>query len=330
MPDRLPPLRALQTPPADRMPFMPPTIAQEFQAATRKVILSPQAGLAAATLLWSGNFVVGRGLRDAIDPLELNFWRWSIALVVLLPFTAAGLARQWRSMRQHVGLVSALGLTGIALPHTCIYAALQTTSAVNALLLLNLTPLLVALGTRILFGEPIYRWQWIGMSISLAGAVLLLVQGSAEALLALAPTRGDLWMLPAVAGAAAHVLLLRQTPAGATQGPLLAASIAAALAMMLPLLLWRGELAVPAGVRLLAGLAYIGVPASALAFLLWNRGVARIGPPRAAPFMYLMPVYGSLLSLLVLGEPVQGFQYAGGALVLLGLWLARPPRRSGA
>ena len=293
-------------------------------SAVRGLVLSPQAGLAAATLLWAGNFVVGRSLRGVIDPLELNFWRWLVALAVLLPCTAAGLATQWRVMGRHIGLVLALGLTGIALPHACIYTALQTTSAVNALLLLNLAPLLMAFGAAIFFGQSMQRWQWLGMVVSMAGAVTLIIGGSVEALLALRPGRGDLWMLPAVAGAAAHVLLLKRTPPGVTQGPLLTASVIAALALMLPLLLWRGDLAVPSGGRVLASLGYIGVLASALAFFLWNRGVSRVGPGRAAPYMYLMPMYGSVLSFMVLGEAVQGFQYAGGCLVLLGLWVARP------
>ena len=293
-------------------------------SAKRRMLLLPQAGLAAATFLWAGNFIVGRALREAIDPLELNFWRWSIALAVLLPFTAAGLQREWRLMRGHTGLVVALGLTGIAVPHICIYTALQTTSPVNALLLLNLVPLVIAVGNKLLFGQQMKRWQWAGTALSMAGAVTLIVKGSVDSLLALELGRGDLWMLPAVAGAAAHVLLIKRTPPGVSQGPLLTASIGAALALMLPILLVRGELTIPSDSRILLSLGYIGVLASALGFLLWNRGVARLGPVRAAPYMYLMPMYGSILSFLVLAEAVEGFQYAGGCLVLVGLWVARP------
>jgi drug/metabolite transporter (DMT)-like permease len=293
-------------------------------SAMRRLFLSPQAGLAAATFLWAGNFIVGRALREAIDPLELNFWRWLIALAVLLPFTAADLRTEWRLLRGHIGLILALGLTGIAVPHICIYTALQTTSPVNALLLLNLVPLLIAVGNRIQFGQQMQGWQWVGATLSMVGAVTLIVRGSVNSLLALELGRGDLWMLPAIAGAAAHVLLIKRTPLGVAQGSLLTASIVAALALMLPILLSRGDLAIPTDSRVLASLGYIGVLASALGFLMWNRGVARLGPVRAAPYMYLMPMYGSILSFLVLGESVQGFQYAGGGLVLIGLWVARP------
>jgi drug/metabolite transporter (DMT)-like permease len=298
-------------------PPAPPPAAHGF-------IVVPQASLAIATLLWAGNFIVGRALRDEIGPLELNFWRWSIALAVLLPFTVQDLRRQWSMLRRHMGLVLGLGLTGVMVPHTCIYAALRTTTAVNALLLLSLTPVLILMGARILYGQAIRRSQWLGMALSMSGAVVLIVHGSVDTVLRLEFGRGDLWMLPAVVAAAAQVLLLKRTPAGVQQAPLLTASVIAALALMLPGVWIFGDLALPSGGRMVASLGYIGVLASALAFVLWNHGASRVGPSRAAPYLFLMPVYGSILSLVILGEGVARYQYAGGALVLLGLWLARP------
>ena len=289
---------------------------------------SAQAGLLAATFLWAGNFIIGRAVRGQIDPLELNFWRWSIALAVLLPVTGMSLASQWPILRKHLGLVAALGFAGVALPHACIYTALQTTSPVNALLLLNLAPLLITLGSWTFFGSHVGGRQWLGMALSLFGAVALIVRGSLPALLDLELTPGDLWMLPAVVGAAAQALLLKRTPAGVTQAPLLSASVAAALAMMLPLLLWRGALVVPTSAPILWSLGYVGILASALAFWLWNRGVVRLGPGRAGPYLYLMPVYGSVFSVLLLGERPQLFQYIGGILVIAGLWLTQPQVRT--
>jgi drug/metabolite transporter (DMT)-like permease len=283
----------------------------------------PRIGLAVATLLWAGNFIAGRALRDEIGPLELNVWRWSIALAVLLPFTAGALWRQRALLRRRAGSVLALGLTGVAVPHACVYAALQNTSAVNALLLMSLTPLLIMLGTRVFFGQPISAWQWSGVALSLAGAVTLIARGSTDPLRALEFGSGDAWMVPAIIAAAAQALLLKRAPAGLAQAPLLAASIIAALALMLPGAAIFGNLGWPSGTRTIVSLGYVGALASAAAFLMWNHGVARVGPDGAAPFLFLMPMYGSVLSYAILGEPVRGFQYLGGALVLLGLWLAR-------
>ena len=297
---------------------------QTLSASVHRWMWSPQTGLVAATFFWAGNFVVGRALRADIDPIALNFWRWCIAGAVLAVFFLPALLQQWSLLRRHLRLVALLGLTGIAVPHSCIYAALQSTSAVNALLLLNLVPVLVTLGARWLFQQPIHARQWCGIAACLFGAASLLVRWDPAVLNNLHFTGGDLWMLPAIAGGAAHILLLKKTPAGITQGPLLLSSVVAALLMMAPALAWTGEVGVSMLTRHWASVMYIGVFASAAAFFLWNRGVADLGAQRAAPFMYLMPVYGALLSIFFLGEPPQGYQLAGGAVVLTGLWLARP------
>ena len=306
------------------MPFIP------LRALTESVKGSwPHVGLALATLLWSGNFIVGRALRDDLGPLELNFLRWLLALMVLAPFTLGALLRQWSTLRKHPVLVLGLGLSGIAVPHACVYAALRMTSPVNALLLMSLTPLLILIGARIAFGQPIQRRQWAGVAVSTLGAGALVTHGSFQSLLALEFGLGDLWMLPAIVAAAAQALLLRRTPPGVGQGALLLASVVAALAAMLVAMLLLGATTFRLE-RLnhdaLAGLAYVGVLASAVAFALWNRGVERIGPHRAAPYLYLMPLYGAILSFLVLDEGISGLQCVAGGLVLLGLWLSRPTR----
>lgn len=286
-------------------------------------IASPWTGMVATTVLWSGNFVVGRWLRGEIEPLALNFWRWLIAAVVLAPFVWTAFRRQWPLLRKHWMYVTALGLTGLAVPHTCSYYAVQTTTAVNALLLLIMMPVLVALGSWCFFGRQIRAVQWVGIGVCMLGAVGVLVRWDFNALLHLRFIEGDLWMLPAVAMASAHTLLLRKTPDGLSQGPLLLASMFAALAMMAPGVMWIGVGEMAAVTKVWPAAIYVGVFASAAAFLLWNRGVMAVGAARAAPLMYLMPVYASVLSAVFIGEGIAIHQIAGGVVVLAGLWIAR-------
>jgi drug/metabolite transporter (DMT)-like permease len=286
-------------------------------------LLSPYAGLIAATMFWSGNFVVGRALRGEIEPVALNFWRWLIAALVLAPLVWRALVAQWPLLRGRWVYVFALGFTGLALPHTCSYYAVQTTSAVNALLILILMPVFVALGTWRFLGQKIAPLQWAGIAVALLGAASVLVRWDLAVLLNLRFNQGDLWMLPAVLASSAHTVLLKKTPAGVTQGPLLLASMLAALVLMVPAVLWMGLPALAAVTNVWAGALYVGVFASAAAFFLWNRGVAQVGPQRAAPLVYMMPVYASVLSAVFIGEGVQPYQVAGGAIVLVGLWLAR-------
>lgn len=158
--------------------------------------------------------------------------------------------------------------------------------------------------------------------MALLGAASIVVRWDLEVLLDLRLNPGDLWMAPAVLGDSAHTLLLRKTADGMTQRPLLLASIFAALGLMAPLILWTGVGALRTVADVWEAALYVGIFASA-AFFLWNRGVVQVGPERAAPFMYLMPVYASVLSALFIGEGVQAYQVAGGALVLAGLWMIK-------
>ncbi len=290
-------------------------------------------GLALAALFWSGNFVVGRALREAIEPLPLNFWRWVLAVTILLALNAGALWRHRAALLRSWPLIAALGFTGIATFQTTVYLALETTSALNALLLFTMTPILIALGAWLFLGERITRLQRLGMTVSLLGAVILITHGNIRTLLALRFGIGDLWMLAAMLLWAGYSLLLKGRSVDLPQLTLLTASAAVAVLMMLPVYLWQytatlGPFFAP---RVAGGLLYVAVCASILAFLLWNRGVGDIGPGKAGTYLYLMPVFGAVLSFAVLGEAVHAFQVVGGALVLTGLALVnRPGRRRGA
>lgn len=287
-------------------------------------------GLAAAALFWSGNFVVGRALREAMQPLPLNFWRWAIALSILLAFNGRSLWTQRAAVASNWPLIAALGLTGIAAFQTAVYLALETTSALNALLLFTMTPVLIALGAWLFLGERLRGLQVLGTAASLAGAVTLITHGDLAALLALRFGIGDLWMLAAMLLWASYSLLLRRRAIPLPQLTLLSASALFAVLMMLPLYLWQYSVDLHWLARppVAGGVLYVAVFASIFAFLLWNRGVAEIGAGRAGMYLYLMPVFGALLSLVLLGEDVHAYQLAGGAFVLGGIGLVNRRRRA--
>lgn len=285
------------------------------------VVTSPIIGLSAAALFWSGNFIVGRALRNAISPLSLNFWRWTIALAILLPLTYGLLKRHRSLILRHWKLIVALGSTGIASFHTCVYLALTTTSAVNALLLLSVTPFLIVVISWSVLGERVSLAQLFGIMLSFVGAIALIARGSLSSLTALRFGTGDLWMLVAVVLWAIYSLLLKRVPKELPQRALLCASTVAAVLLMLPvyLLAPQNEQAFSLDRRTFLGILYIALFASVLAFLLWNRGVSRIGPSKAGAFIYLMPVFGAVLAFAFLGEGLQRYQLAGGALIFLGI-----------
>ncbi len=290
-------------------------------AKVRALLRSPALALALAALFWSGNFVAGRALRGHVDPVTLNFMRWLIALAVMAPFVWRSTAASLPVLRREWPLILALGATGIASFHTLVYLALQSTTATNALLMLSLAPIMTLLGSAAFGIERPTRRQLGGASISIAGAGVLITRGNLTGLLAQGLSIGDLWMLLAVVIWAAYSLLLRHRPADLPSPVALAASIAAALAMMMPCLVFGAQAPATAlgSVPVLLSIGYIALFASAIAFLLWIRGVSQLGPVRAGQFVHLMPIFGTGLAFIVLGEVPTLVQVAGAVLVLSGI-----------
>lgn len=278
--------------------------------------------LAAATLFWSGNFIAGRALRDDIDPALLNLLRWAISLLLFLPFVGGRLHRHLPVVRREWPLILGLGTTGIAAFHLLVYLALQHTTAINALLMVSLAPAVILAGAGLTGAGRPSPLQWVGTAVSLVGAGVLITRADPDVIFALALNPGDLWMLLAVLVWAAYSLLLRRRPPDLPQDVALAASIVPALLMMLPLVAVMTPAAPPAfSLGTLAVLGYIAVFASLLAFLLWSYGVDIIGPARAGQFVHLMPVFGTVLAIVLLGERLVAAQLIGAVIVFAGIVL---------
>ena len=154
--------------------------------------------LALANLLWSGNWVIGRALRDAIDPVTLTFWRWLIAVLVLAPFALPAVLARRDLIRRNAGLILLLALTGIILFQILVYAGLRTTTTVNAVLLNSSMPLFILLCSWVIEREHASRAQVAGVLVSLAGILVILAQGESARLLNFEFHAGDALILLAM------------------------------------------------------------------------------------------------------------------------------------
>lgn len=280
--------------------------------------------LVAAVMLWSGNFVVGRVLGDDVSAVGLNFWRWAIALVILLPLALPEMRRHRAAITESWLYLALLGVTGVAAFHVFVYKAVTHTAATNALLVLSTAPAVIMLLSRLALGEAIRSRQWIGIAVSLAGAVVLISHGDLEALRALRLGRGELWMLAAVPTWSVYVVLLKRRPAALPQRSTLTISTAFGLAWLAPAVMASpGSLVIDWSPVVAAGVAYISIGASVVAFLCWNQGVALVGPPRAGAYLHLMPLFGALLAFVLLGESLQAYHGVGAALVFTGIVLTQ-------
>jgi len=283
----------------------------------------PQLALTLSSLFWAGNFIVGRALREQAEPVALNFWRWTIALAIILFFSFPTLRQYRQLLFQHWGFVLALAITGIAGFHIGVYQALQTTTAINALLFLSISPVMIVVGSRLAFYEPIQVFQILGIVISLLGVVALLTHGNPEKLLLLQFNVGDLWMLMSVLLWSIYSVILKRKPAELPQLALLASTIFTGVIVMTPMYLFvKSEgLGLELNYATAGGLLYISVFASVIAYFCWNYGVSRIGPNRAGTFLHLLPLFGAILSIIFLGEMIHGYHLVGATLIASGIAL---------
>lgn len=275
-------------------------------------------------LFWAGNFVLARALHAEIPPLALAFWRWLLALLILLPLCHRRLAAQWGLLRAGWRSLSLLALLGVSGYNSLAYIGLQTTTATNAVLLTSTTSVLILGLSWVLLGRRIGLGQGLGMVLSLAGVAIIVGEGDPARLAHLRLTTGDLWILAAGLDWALYSVCLRWRPAGLDPLVFLTATVGLGTLPLAGLYGWdlgQGNRFDPTPVNL-AALAYVALLPSVLAYVIWNHAVARLGANRTGQYIHLLPVFGALLAALLLGERWRWFHWVGVALIALGIWLS--------
>lgn len=290
----------------------------------RRLGAMPYLLLTLAPLFWAGNFVIGRAVHADVPPIGLAFWRWVISFLLVLPFAGRGLVRDRAVIRRHAPILLALAALGIAAFNTLVYLGLQSTTAINGLLMQSIMPVLIMALSFLVSGERITARQGLGVLVSLAGAVVVITRGDFGALTGLALNRGDLLILLAVLGYAGYSVLLRRRPAIGAMS-FLAVTFGAGALMLAPLAIWEavvGGRVLDLNRTTVLAVGYVAVFPSILSYLCFNRGVQLVGANRAGLFIHLLPLFGTLLAVAVLGESLLPAHAAGMALILGGIALA--------
>ena len=280
--------------------------------------------LALANLLWAGNWVTGRALRDAFDPVTLNFWRWLLAALILAPFALPGLAGKGAVLRRHAGMLALLSLTGVVAFQSLVYLGLRTTTAINAVLLNSSAPLFMLLCSWAIERQGASWRQVAGMLVSLAGILVILSRGEPGRLLEFEFQPGDAWILLAMPVWGTYSVLLKRRPAALGGVEFLFVISAAGVLLLAPGFAVQALQAPPRwpGAAQALGVLYVAIAASVFAFVCWNRGVAIVGANAAGFTMHLLPAFGTLLAIAFLGESFGAFHALGIATILAGVILA--------
>jgi drug/metabolite transporter (DMT)-like permease len=277
-----------------------------------------------APALWAGNFVVGRAVHQTLPPLTLNGLRWLVALAALLPMfgrsawaARAELTRKWRG----IGLLALSGVVGF---NSMLYVGLQHTTALSAAMIFSITPLLIIGLSAWIGGARISILQALAGLVSVTGALIVL-GGDIGNLGSGGMIGGNFIVLLACFVWAAYCVAIKTCRINADSGSILLASVICGLLIQIPLSI--GEITIGGLPHIdspaLIAVAYLGLGAAALGFLVWQFAVARLGPARCGVFLNLIPVFGIVMSMALLHEQVLFHHIAGGLCVAIGIALAQ-------
>lgn len=281
--------------------------------------------LVTAPLLWAGNAVVGRLVHDLVPPITLNFLRWAVAFVLLLPL-AYGVLRPDHPVWAHWRRYALLGLLGIGLYNALQYMALQTSTPINVTLVGSSMPVWMLAVGAVFFGVSVTRRQLAGAALSMAGVLLVLSRGEWGQLLALRLVPGDLFMLLATISWSFYSWLLVRTSEPASLRSNWAGFLMAQLVFGLG---WSGAFAsaewatghtqITWGWPLAAALAFIALGPAVVAYRCWGVGVQRAGPAVAGFFANLTPLFAALMSAAFLGDTPRLYHGAAFGLIVGGI-----------
>jgi drug/metabolite transporter (DMT)-like permease len=283
----------------------------------------PYVVLLLTAVFWAGNAVAGRLAVGEISPMALTCLRWVIVVIILVPIFGCQILAEGPALRPRWRSILLMGALGFTAFNALFYLAAHHTSAVSLTILQGSIPILVLLGTVLFFRTRIRPLQVVGMAVTLIGVVAVAAKGDLTVLRTLALNIGDVWMLAACVFYAGYTLGLRNRPA--VPGFVFFTTMAVvAFLTSLPLLvieIVQGAVQWPTP-RGWAVLLYVGLFPSLLSQIFFMRGVELIGPGRAGLFVNLVPVFGALLAVFILGEPIALYHAAGLVLVLGGIALA--------
>jgi drug/metabolite transporter (DMT)-like permease len=283
----------------------------------------PYLLLSITALCWAGNAIVGRLAAGHIPPVTLSFMRWSLAFLIVLPLAWSHLKRDWAAIRGKLGTMIVLSITGIGIFNTLQYWALEYTQALNTLLLQSAGPLFVAVWSLALLGVRLTLAQAGGIVLSLTGVLVILLHGDLTTLKSIEFNKGDLIFTVALVIFGLYSVLTLKRPE--IHGlSFVAFTFGCGAACLIPFLI-RELLTRPVmqlDTNNLLMLFYVAVFPSTIAYLCFNRGIQLIGANRAAPFFHVVPVFGSVMAIVFLGERPQLFHIIGFALVLTGVFVA--------
>jgi len=278
-----------------------------------------------ATLIWSGNFIVARGINKQIPPVSLNFYRWLSASLIIFPFAIKKFKIEWPVVKQSWHYFFWISLTGVSLFNTFVYIGGHYTTAINlALIGTTSSPIFSVILARIFLKEKIGWLKIMGIMLCIAGILFLLSRGDFRNLLSFRFSKGDGWILLAALTFAVYNTMVKKKPPTITHINFLFIVFSFGTILLFPFYLWELFHTVPVewSLKLLSAILYLSIGASVISFLIWNIAIHKLGAGRTALFGNLIPIFTSMEAVIILHEQFTWIHILSMILVFAGIMLA--------
>ena len=282
-----------------------------------------------ATLFWSGNFIVGKAASHfEIPPFTLNFYRWTFAWLILAPFTLKEIFKKRNYILNNIKLILILGITSITVFNSIVYYSLNFTQVISGVLMISTIPVMIIFFCWVFKIEKTNFYQLLGVLFSLMGVVVIVTNADVNKLLNLNFNKGDLWMVIAMLSWAMYSALLRKKKFKLSQISLLQTIISAGLILLLPAYLIEMALGYRVSIHLpfILTLTYVVLFPGLASFFFWIKGISIIGSNRSGIFLHLMPIFSTIMAMLIFKEKFMTFHLIGAILIITGIILSSKRR----
>ena len=281
--------------------------------------------LTSASFFWSGNFFAGKiAYLSDLTPFKLGFFRWLLAMLILLPFTYSEIIRNYNYYKTNILLMTFLGFLAVTVFNSLTYISLQTTLIINSTLMASIAPVLMIGFSWLIFKTKTTTLQFAGIFLSLLGAFSIILKGNINNLFNLNFTSGDVWMFTAVVSWCLYSVLLKKIDNSISQLASLQVMVILGLVFIFPLYIVENYNTsfLPTQKIDFVIIIYVAIFASIIAFFSWNKGVSIIGPNRSSLFLHLIPVFSSIWAVSFLNEKFSFFHLIGIIFILSGIILS--------
>lgn len=281
--------------------------------------------LVLCVLFWSANFVIGRAVSGVIEPIELAFFRWSGVFFVTLPFLIYHFKKIFDAIKSHFLIMMVLSFLGISGFNTLLYIGLQETTATNALLINSSIPILILFLSSLILKKEISHRQTLGIILSTFGVVFLVLKGDVYNILLLNFNQGDFWVITSSLCWATYSVVVKFRPQTLSSFEFFIAIVFMGVLMLLPFYMYQNytlEREMTILTTYYGFIVYVVFFTSILSYYLWHKGIAQIGADRTGQFTHLMPLFGSFLAYIFLGERLEFYHLGGVVLIGIGIYLS--------